>query len=126
MLGSFGGGPEGFGQARPPSEVLPRQSVGKGCQKSICPWALWLSKVDTVFKHGFEAIYPLQHSGVVGGFGGGPQVFYQARPLRIALLCRGTPTQLPTCRVVASRLCELYKGTSLIRNAPPPRITIRP
>ena len=31
----------------------------------ICPWALWLSQVDTVFKHGFEAIYPLQHSGVV-------------------------------------------------------------
>jgi hypothetical protein len=42
-----------------------RQSVGKGCQKSYCPWAMRLSKVETVFNHGFEAIYPLQHSGVV-------------------------------------------------------------
>ena len=41
-----------------------RQSVEKGCQKSICPWALRLSKVETVFKHGFEAIYPLHQSGV--------------------------------------------------------------
>ena len=42
----------------------PRQSVRKGCQKSIFPWALWLSKVITAFKGGFEAIYPFHHSGV--------------------------------------------------------------
>ena len=51
-------------RARAPTP-LPRQSVGKGCHKSICPWALWLSKVVTAFKGGFEAIYPLHHSGVV-------------------------------------------------------------
>ena len=44
---------------------LPCQRVGKGCQKSICPWALWLSKVITALQRGFEAIYPLHHSGVV-------------------------------------------------------------
>ena len=47
------------------AEFIPRHSVGKGCQKSSCPWALWLSNVNTVFKDGFEAIYPLHHSGVV-------------------------------------------------------------
>ena len=49
-----------------PMQVLnhPRQSVGKGCKKSICLWALWLSEVETVFKHGFAAICPLLHSGV--------------------------------------------------------------
>ena len=41
---------------------LPRQSIGKGCQKSIC---LELSKGITVFKDGLEAIYPLNHTGVV-------------------------------------------------------------
>ena len=44
----------------------PRQSVGKVCHKSICPWALWLPKVITACEGGFEAIYPLHHSGVVG------------------------------------------------------------
>jgi len=46
------------------NEGQPRQSVGKGCQKLLFPWALWLSKMDTVFTHGFEVIYPLHHSGV--------------------------------------------------------------
>ena len=44
-----------------------RQSVGKGCQKSVCPWALWLSDVICVFNDAFEAIYPLHHSGVAWG-----------------------------------------------------------
>jgi hypothetical protein len=42
------------------------QSPGRDCQKSIPPWVLWLSKVITVFKDGFQAIYPLQQSGVEG------------------------------------------------------------
>ena len=46
-------------------QQVPRQSVEKGCQKSICPWVLWLSKVICVFNDAFEAIYPLHHSGVV-------------------------------------------------------------
>ena len=56
------------GVQRLPSTLAsePRQSVGKGRQTSICPWALWLSKVETVFKHGFKAIYPRHHSGVEG------------------------------------------------------------
>ena len=45
-----------------------RQSVGKGCQKSIFPWALWLSKVICVFSDAFEEIYPLHDSGVVQGY----------------------------------------------------------
>ena len=42
----------------------PRQSVGEGCQKSFFSWSLWLSKVETVFKGGFEAIYHFQRSSV--------------------------------------------------------------
>ena len=30
---------------------------------------MWLSKVETVFQYGFEAIHPLHHSGVVCGVG---------------------------------------------------------
>jgi hypothetical protein len=50
----------------PTQALVPRQSVEKGRQKSIFSWALQLSKVETVCEHGFEAIYSLHHSGVVG------------------------------------------------------------
>ena len=48
-----------------PLQVLPRQSPRGGRQKTISPEGQWFSKVDTVFKHGFEGFYPLHHSGVV-------------------------------------------------------------
>ena len=61
-----------------PEPDLPRQSVGKGCQRSIRQWALWLSRAITTFKGGFEATHPLHHSGVVthrfGGSGFGFRV----------------------------------------------------
>ena len=47
-------------------QPLPRSSVGKGRQKSICHWALWLSKNIAAFRGGFELFCPLHHSGVVG------------------------------------------------------------
>ena len=41
----------------------PRQSVGEGCQTSIFPGCQkWR---PCLIRHGFEAIYPLHHSGVV-------------------------------------------------------------
>jgi hypothetical protein len=46
-------------------EKVPLHRVGKGCQTSIYPWLLWLSKAITVFKDGFDVIYPIHHSGVV-------------------------------------------------------------
>jgi hypothetical protein len=33
----------------------PRQSVGNGCKKSICPWAQWLLTVIAALRGGFEA-----------------------------------------------------------------------
>ena len=51
-------GMEEGGWQRGQSCRVPRQSVGKGCQKSICPWALWLSEVICVCNDAFEAIYP--------------------------------------------------------------------
>ena len=40
--------------------TLPRQSVGKGCQKSIRPWVLLLSKAITAFQGGFGRDLPSQ------------------------------------------------------------------
>jgi hypothetical protein len=37
----------------------------KVAKSQFSPWALWLSKVISVFDDAFEAIFPLHHSGVV-------------------------------------------------------------
>ena len=51
----------------------------RACQKSIFPWALWLSKGISFLKDAFEAICPLHHSGV------GPSLSEQ----------KGTPLTVP-------------------------------
>ena len=73
---------------------LPRQSGGKGCQKSICPWALWLSTVICVFDGAFEAIYPLHHSGVVPSRHALVPGHHHARNPESTLECR---TRAGTC-----------------------------
>ena len=79
----------------------PRQSVGKGCQKSICPWALWFSKVICVFNDASEAMHPLYHSGV--------EVDSSCRLLKVPLF-RGSGGFESFISLHHSRfICECYK-----------------
>ena len=92
---------------------MPRQSLGRGRQKSIRAWALWFSKVVAVFKDEFRAIHPLGQGLCKGALLLGLSIFTSVGLIFIAehdLFRKATPARRPPEPLPRGQ-CPLPPGT---------------